>query len=86
MVRYSHPHPQQHAIGGAVMELYSQFQFAAPLRNAVMYYNTAAIFLIQHYLAKIQYYTTVCMLHHQPILSAEYVDAMKNTQKNGHAE
>ena len=38
-----HPNPQRHAIGVAALELYSQFQVAALLRNASGYYNTAAI-------------------------------------------
>ena len=66
MVRYGHPHPQRHAKGVAAMELHSQFQFAALLLNASLYYNAAAIVLIKYYLAKIQYYTTVCMRHHNP--------------------
>ena len=78
MVKYGHPHPQRLVIRGAAIELHSQFQFAAPIRNAYRYYNPAAIILIEYHLAKIQYYTTVCMRHHQPNPSAEHVDAMKN--------
>ena len=43
MARYVHPHPQQHTIGVATLELYSQFQFVKPLWNASVYYNVAAI-------------------------------------------
>ena len=43
-------------------------------------------FLIKYYLAKIQYYTTVCMIYHKPNPSAEHVDAMKIANSNGYAE
>ena len=86
MVKYGHPHSQRHATRGAAMELHSQFQFAAPIRNASRYYKLAAIFLIKHYLAKIQYHTTVYMRHHQPNPSAEHVNAMKIAHGNGHAK
>ena len=86
MVKYGHPHPQHHAIRGATMELHSQFQFAASIQNASRYHNSAAIILIKHYLAKIQYYTTVCIRHLQPNLSAKHVNAMEIAHGNGHAE
>ena len=86
MVKYDHPHPQQHATGGAAMELHSQFQFAAPIRNAYRYYNPAAIILIEYHLAKIQYYTTVRIRHHQPNLLDEHVNVLKIAHGNGHAK
>ena len=58
-----------------------------PLFNASVYYIAAAIFfLINYYLAKMQYYTTVCMHDHKPNPSAEHVNAMKIDQVNGDAK
>ena len=68
------------------MELYHQFQFAEPLSNESCYYNAAPIFLMNYYLVKEQYHTTVCMHHHQPNLSVEHVNAMKVDHGNSHAE
>ena len=68
------------------MELHSHFQFVAPLRNAPHYYNAASIFFESiYYLAKIQYYTAVCMRHHQPNLLAKPVKEKQIAHGNGHA-
>ena len=86
MANYIHLHPQRHAKGVTGMGLHSQFQSVEPPWNTSMYNDAAAIFLImKYYLVKIQYFTTVCMRHHQPIPLAKHVDAMEITHENDHA-